>query len=337
MADVVIVVPTIPGREADLERCLASYKRTAPDARVIVERGHSCVGDGWRAGAEKAGDFDYLHLTNDDIEAHDGWLEPAIEAVDQGKIPAPLVYGPSGSLDSAGLQGFGQYRGPHHDWMRIGGTTIPFMNRAMWEQIGMVPIHYCADLWVSAKGRLKGYETVIRTGMCFSHHEAPAGRDYSRVEEDAKDYMTLIQEAEMEERYSSHVQVLQALAIKLNVRRVLELGAGDYSTRTFLDLPGLERLTSIEDDADWAERSRTDDERHEMRLVEGPVAGNIPPLDDYDLVFIDDSTSPEARAATIRAVLSRPHPPVVIHDAEVPEYAQAIAQCSPLPATAVVF
>ena len=102
-------------------------------------------------------------------------------------------------------------------------------------------------------------------------------------------------------------------------------------------MPGLEKLTSIENDPAWAERAATTDDRHEMRLVSGPVALNIPPLEDYDLVFIDDSTSAAERAQTIRAVLSQPHPPVVIHDAEVPEYARVISELSPMPATAVIF
>jgi len=141
----------------------------------------------------------------------------------------------------------------------------------------------------------------------------------------------------VDDRYASHVKVLEALPSVLNIRRVLELGAGDHSTRVFLSMPGLEKLTSIENDPAWAERAATTDDRHEMRLVSGPVALNIPPLEDYDLVFIDDSTSAAERAQTIRAVLSQPHPPVVIHDAEVPEYAQVISELSPMPATAVIF
>ena len=140
-----------------------------------------------------------------------------------------------------------------------------------------------------------------------------------------------------DDRYASHVRVLQALPSVIDVRRVLELGAGDYSTRVFLSMPDLEQLTSIENDPEWAERAATDDVRHDMRLVSGPIALNLPPLEDYDLVFIDDSTSAADRAGTIRAVLSQPHPPVVIHDCEVAEYAAAIGQCSYLPATAVVF
>jgi predicted O-methyltransferase YrrM len=136
----------------------------------------------------------------------------------------------------------------------------------------------------------------------------------------------------MGDRYASHVPVLRALP----ARRVLELGAGEHSTKEFLKMPGLEHLTSVENDPEWARRAATDDPRHEMLLVEGRIADHVPALDGYDLVFIDDSTNAAERAATIRAVLSQPHPLVVIHDAEVPEYAAVIAELSPSPATAVV-
>jgi predicted O-methyltransferase YrrM len=138
------------------------------------------------------------------------------------------------------------------------------------------------------------------------------------------------------DRYASHLLVLGALVEAHGVERVLELGAGDYSTPAFLAAPGLTRLTSVENDPEWARKVTTDDDRHEVLLVEGAIADHLPPLEDYDLVFVDDSTSAYERARTIRAVLSQPHPPVVIHDAEVPEYAAAIADCSPTPATAVV-
>lgn len=136
--------------------------------------------------------------------------------------------------------------------------------------------------------------------------------------------------------YASHLPVLQALPSAFSIERVLELGAGLHSTPAFLALPGLKHLTSVENDPQWAARVRSDDERHDVLVVEGSIADNLPPLEDYDLVFIDDSTSAHERARTIRAVLSQPHPPVVIHDAEVPEYAAAIVECGAGPATAVV-
>jgi hypothetical protein len=192
-----IIVPTIEGRETDLQRCLAAYSQTAPEATVYVERGHSSCGEAWLAGTRRAerDGFDYLHLTADDLEPHPGWLEAAIESVDRGEIPAPLVYHPDGSLESAGLAGFGCYLGDHHEGALIEGTTVPFLTREMWDVIGMIRVHYCTDLWVSAIGRRHGWETVIRTGMRFTHYTAMPGRNYGRVPDDTREYLRLIQEA----------------------------------------------------------------------------------------------------------------------------------------------
>jgi len=197
MPDVVAVIPTIEGREADLKRTLSAYEATAPEARVMVVHDRPSCGQAWLDGAEEAGAFDYLHFGADDLEPHAGWLEVAVETVDRGHIPAPLVFEPDGALDSAGLLGFGQYRGPYVDWQLVEGTTVPFLTCEMWEAIGMIPVHYCSDLWVSAMGRRHGWETAVRTGMAFTHWTAPAGRNYGRAGPDTQAYLRLLEEASL--------------------------------------------------------------------------------------------------------------------------------------------
>jgi hypothetical protein len=191
-----IVVPTVDGREADLDRCIAGYAATAPDAKVYVERNYPTCGAAWNAGAAKAelDGFDYLHLTADDLEPHAGWLEVAVETVDKDHIPAPLVYNPDGNLQSAGLAGLGCYTGPHEDWQLIEGTTVPFLTRKMWNAIGMINVHYCTDLWVSVIGRKRGWETAIRTGMVFTHYNSEPGRLYTAMG-DTHEYLRLVAEA----------------------------------------------------------------------------------------------------------------------------------------------
>ena len=193
-----VIIPTIPGREQDLARATVAYERTAPEAEVYVETGHACCGAAWIAGAAKAiedGPPDYLHFTADDLEPHDEWLETAIETADRGYVPAPLVFNPDGTLDSAGLAGFGQYRGPYSDWQYIGGTTVPFLTCEMWETIrdGVAPIlertHYTTDLAISHAARYHGWETVIRPGMAFTHYTASPGRNYERVPADTEQYV----------------------------------------------------------------------------------------------------------------------------------------------------
>lgn len=193
---VAVIIPTIAGREFDLTRCVNAYKETAPDAHRIIVRDRPSCGQAWIDGAEMAfrggGKFDYIHFTADDLEPHQGWLETAAETVEKGYIPTPLVYHPDGALESAGLRNFGCYAGPFEDWQVMEGTTVPFLTRRMWERIGMIPVHYTSDLWVSYQGRLEGWETVVRTGMVFTHYNAPEGRDYSRVPADTNAYLEAI-------------------------------------------------------------------------------------------------------------------------------------------------
>jgi hypothetical protein len=133
--------------------------------------------------------------------------------------------------------------------------------------------------------------------------------------------------------YSTHVPILMALASIREIRSVLELGCGYYSTLTFLNrsaFPHLERLQSIENDTSWAEiiqASAQDDQRWALKLVDGGIADAVTHLDleAYDLILIDDSKSSAQRAATIRAVAAcEPQRPwIVIHDYEVDEYRDA--------------
>jgi hypothetical protein len=70
MSKILIVCPTISGREADLDRCVKSYNKTLQDheVRMIAPRDIPSWGKGVNAGIEEAGDvseYDYIHLTAD--------------------------------------------------------------------------------------------------------------------------------------------------------------------------------------------------------------------------------------------------------------------------------
>lgn len=108
------------------------------------------------------------------------------------------------------------------------------------------------------------------------------------------------------------------------LRWVLEFGAGHHSTPFFLSLD-LDHLTSVEDDPEWAEHVECDDPRHELR-DSAPES-----LDAYDLIFVDNGRCAADRVPVIRRVLSEAGCIVVIHDAEVSEYAFEIAEHAPEP------
>lgn len=133
--------------------------------------------------------------------------------------------------------------------------------------------------------------------------------------------------------YATHVPVLVGLANLLNVRRVVEYGCGEYSTLTFLNrsaFPGLVELRSLENDAEWFARMAQqvgDDPRVEMIHVDGLMSLVVPDIDmsGCDLVFLDDSTDVDERAATIQAVAAKrmDSTVIVIHDYEMLEYRRA--------------
>ena len=136
-----------------------------------------------------------------------------------------------------------------------------------------------------------------------------------------------------ENAYATHVPVLIGLASIRPIERVLEFGCGHYSTTTFLKrsvFPDLKVLHSVENDAHWAETIRAavkDDARSVVTVVDGAIGDAVRQFDleTFDLILVDDSTSAEDRATTIRALsdLNPSNPWLVIHDYEVEEYQRA--------------
>ena len=143
----------------------------------------------------------------------------------------------------------------------------------------------------------------------------------------------------MSDPYASHLSVLQAVLDQYLPKRVLELGAGQYSTPAFLAHPAVEEVVSIEPDKEWRERVKAEFADEKLTVL----AQLRRKPQDFDLVFIDNGTTEKQRLAAIKKVLSAPHPVVVIHDADVPAYNQAIADLAdefsilpPNPHTAVI-
>ena len=61
--------------------------------------------------------------------------------------------------------------------------------------------------------------------------------------------------------YATHLPVLREIGAMRPIRRVLEFGAGMYSTPLFLDrtaYPDLEVLVSVEDDWEWLQRIKAE-------------------------------------------------------------------------------
>jgi hypothetical protein len=120
----------------------------------------------------------------------------------------------------------------------------------------------------------------------------------------------------MRDPYASHLSVLTTLLNTYHPERVLEYGSGKYSTPLFLSRRHIKKLTVVEQDLVWRQELVYNNHDPRMTVL---AEGNPSPMN-YDLILIDDGITSEQRCRTIRAVLSRRHPVVVIHDAEVEEY-----------------
>lgn len=140
----------------------------------------------------------------------------------------------------------------------------------------------------------------------------------------------------MPDDYASHLPVLRAMAKQLSLKQVLEFGAGLHSTPFFLSLKGLKRLVSVEDDPEWFDRIAEEFDDKRLELTRSFALDGIQAAD-FDLVFVDDGQDAAQRVKTLCWVLNQPHPPVVVHDAAVPEYAAVISELADAPATAVVW
>lgn len=194
-----LIVPTVQGREASLERCLASFK--APDVNPIVVPDSKNCGWGWKQGIA-ASRASYLLLACDDQESiSDNWADVCIETVELGLLPCPRIYRPDGSIESQGgdMRAFGHLLARHtKDGIQVDFTTVPFCSREQIEEIDMLPVHYGSDVWVSYRGRQLGYDTVLRHGFDLTHHQEQVARGagMTQNERDALDIATVEKELE---------------------------------------------------------------------------------------------------------------------------------------------
>jgi hypothetical protein len=185
MPDVDLIVPTIPGREESLQRCLDSF----PGTNHVVITGQPTCGLGWIEGIKRSGS-PYLLLCCDDIEAGGDvelLLDTCRETVDAGYFPAPVISRPDGSLESAGgdMTASGcLLSSVQKDWTPVDFTPLPFVSRAQIKKVRMIPAHYMTDVYLSHRGRQLGIETVLRTEYRLIHHHEMTGRRSPSREDD---------------------------------------------------------------------------------------------------------------------------------------------------------
>ena len=190
MSNVLIVCPTVTGREESLERCKESYTETLKDHSVRFSIPVDCPtwGEGVNEGIQSADEVygfemcDFIHLTADDLEAHDGWFEAASNALSKGVYPAPMLMNPDGSVFSFG-HGDANMHDVSRDWKPTHTSVIPTITPLMWRMMGpMIPLHFFTDDYMSHRARQIGMNTVAIMDYKFTHHasEIHAGAGIGR-------------------------------------------------------------------------------------------------------------------------------------------------------------
>lgn len=189
-----IVIPTVRGREASLKRCIASYSRTLDGLGfpyvIRTERNHPTCGAAWNHGVDhlltaslpntpSTRRPNIIHLTADDIEAHDGWFDAGLARLHTHAIPAARILHGNGSLQSCG----DEHERPEGYITEI--ARIPLFPAEIVPWLFPIPdaMHYYTDNVVSDRARLIDWPTVVTRDYLFTHHLAGEGR-LDRLDED---------------------------------------------------------------------------------------------------------------------------------------------------------
>lgn len=182
-----IVIPTVAGREESLRRCVASYNRTLEPAEIPyaihIERDRPTCGDAWNRAVwhfmtERLPQTpstrrpNIIHLTADDIEAHEGWFEAGYSRLRHHHLPAARILHGDGTLQSCGDEH------EHEDGFETEIPRIPLLPAELAAVIFPIPedMHYYTDNVVGDRARAHGWPTVVERAYEFTHHLAGEGR-----------------------------------------------------------------------------------------------------------------------------------------------------------------
>jgi hypothetical protein len=130
--------------------------------------------------------------------------------------------------------------------------------------------------------------------------------------------------------HRTHLPILCALENLYKFKNVLELGSGFYSTRAYLDkklFPNIKKITSYEDNYSWYKIIKNKiKKKSKLKLIytKNKIENIINKinLDNYDLIFVDNSMKAENRIKTIENIIKKKllKQIVVIHDFEYYPY-----------------
>lgn len=166
-----IVCPTITGREHWLERAVDSIRKTTSGFQLLIYKDLSTCGEGWNLGIDAA-QGDYVALFADDLEAHSGWWQAGINALEHGFIPCPRILNSDGTLQSCG-----DTDEEAEDGTPSRVARVPFLSRELARSIYPLFVNqYMGDYWITWRCGQLGWPTRVVRNMLFTHHLAMEGR-----------------------------------------------------------------------------------------------------------------------------------------------------------------
>lgn len=189
---ILIVCPTVDGRDLSLARALDSYRQHThrPFTWVSVPNRPTCGiawNDGIAAAYAASQVWDWIHLTADDIEATPGWDDAAASWWHlHRQLPAPRILHTDGTLQSCGNDSTEQPDGTLTEL-----TRVPFIPLELLPAVlPIIDTHYYTDSWVSYQARRHhGIETAVVRGYLLYHHFAQAGRLDDRLDADYQEFL----------------------------------------------------------------------------------------------------------------------------------------------------
>lgn len=173
-----------------------------------VVHDYPTVGLGWNAAAQAITDpGDYIQLACDDYLWHKGWDLAAVECVDSGSSPSPLMLHPNGTTRFAG-------RHTSPDGRPIMSSSAPFLSWDWWNQIGgrTLDTHYASDDWVSWALDYYGVPTTYCEGYAVTEIQTRNGgwrfntSEHNRRVDDGRESKSLWKEwkAQNDERHATN-------------------------------------------------------------------------------------------------------------------------------------
>lgn len=190
MMKLAIVIPTVDGREDQLELCMQRYHETAPcEVCFFLEKNAGSCGVAWQDGASIARAWrpDYLFFTVDDFLPDDTW-PAALEVADAGSIPAPKVRERDGTVHVWGGRDVAVGTIAGEDPAEC--AAVPLCTAAQWAAIEpMIPTHYATDWWFGHRARVAGFP-IVACESSFLHLDGQPGRENAqqRLEEDVASF-----------------------------------------------------------------------------------------------------------------------------------------------------